>query len=239
MGAEELIQAKLARIDESHQVVPQKTALLVIDMQHGFVDKGASLEIPKAREITPNIQSLVSSFRDAGMPVIFTEFVYADTIPCLRGDPFGPEHLAASAGAATGFGYPSNNCKIGLEAGEGVESAATIEALKPLNHELVVQGHTYDKFYGTHLDLALRSLEIDRFMITGVTTDCCVNSTIISGSTRNYRVTAVSDAMATIHDHIHDACLQIWENKFARIRTTAEVLAEINSLCGLDVSPYR
>ena len=164
---------------------------------------------------------------------------YWHTFCGTGGDPFGPEHLAASAGAATGFGYPSNNCKIGLEAGEGVESAATIEALKPLNHELIVQGHTYDKFYGTHLDLALRSLEIDRFMITGVTTDCCVNSTIISGSTRNYRVTAVSDAMATIHDHIHDACLQIWENKFARIRTTAEVLAEINSQCGLDVSPYR
>ena len=228
MSMEELIQAKLDRIHQSHKVIPQKTALLVIDMQHGFVDQGASLEIPKAREITPNIQSLIAAFRDARMPVIFTEFVYADTIPCLRGNPFGPEHLAAGTGAPTGFGYPSNNCKIGLEAGKGVESAATIEALKPLDDELVVQGHTYDKFYGTHLDLALRSLDIDRFIITGVTTDCCVNSTIVSGSTRNYRVTAVSDAMATIHDHIHDACLQIWENKFARIRTTAEVLAEVN-----------
>ncbi|MBA61770.1 MAG: hypothetical protein CMJ76_05325 [Planctomycetaceae bacterium] len=227
MSVDELIQAKLNRIDQSHQVMPDKTALLVIDMQHGFVDEGASLEIPKARNILPNIQSLVTAFRNAAMPVIFTEFVYADTIPCLRGDPFGPEHLAAQTGAKTGFGHPSNNCKIGTEPGEGLESAATIDALKPLETELVVRGHTYDKFYGTHLDLALRSLGIDRFVITGVTTDCCVNSTIISGSTRNYRVTAISDAMATIHEHIHDACLQIWENKFARIRTTAELIAEI------------
>ena len=72
MSVEELIQTKLDRIHQSHKVIPQKTALLVIDMQHGFVDNGASLEIPKARDITPNIQSLVAAFRDARMPVIFT-----------------------------------------------------------------------------------------------------------------------------------------------------------------------
>lgn len=227
MSVDQQLQRKLQRIDQSHQVKFGKTALLVIDMQHGFVDEGASLEIPKARDITPNIRSLVDAFRETGMPVIFTEFVYADTVPCLRGDPFGPEHLSANPNEPTGFGYPSNNCKIGVDPGSGVESATTIDKLKPLDTELVIQGHTYDKFYGTHLDLALRSLEVDRFVITGVTTDCCVNSTIVSGSTRNYRVTAVSDGMATIHDHIHDACLQIWENKFARIRTTAEILSEV------------
>ena len=227
MSVDQQLQKKLQRIDQSHQVKFGKTALLVIDMQHGFVDEGASLEIPKARDITPNIRSLVDAFRETGMPVIFTEFVYADTVPCLRGDPFGPEHLSANPNEPTGFGYPSNNCKIGVDPGSGAESAATIDKLKPLDTELVIQGHTYDKFYGTHLDLALRSLGVDRFVITGVTTDCCVNSTIVSGSTRNYRVTAVSDGMATIHDHIHDACLQIWENKFARIRTTAEIVSEV------------
>ena len=116
----------------------------------------------------------------------------------------------AAGDTTTGFGYPSNNCKIGLEPGVGVESAATIDALEPLNSELVIQGHTYDKFYGTHLDLALRSLGIDRFVITGVTTDCCVNSTIVSGSTRNYRVTAVSDG-SDRRSHPR-TCLQIWEN---------------------------
>ena len=75
MNVDKLIQAKLKRIDESHRVQLGTTALLVIDMQHGFVDEGASLEIPRARDITPNIQALVQAFRDAGMPVIFTEFV--------------------------------------------------------------------------------------------------------------------------------------------------------------------
>jgi hypothetical protein len=42
-------------------------------------------------------------------------------------------------------------------------------------------------------------------------------------------VTAVTDGMATIHDHIHDACLQIWQNKFARLSNTSQLLSEINS----------
>ena len=78
------------------------------------------------------------------------------------------------------------------------------------------------------MDLALRSQGIERLMLTGVTTDVCVNSTLIAASMQNYRVTAVTDGMATIHDHIHDACLQIWQNKFARLADTSQLLGEIS-----------
>ncbi|MEK6238346.1 MAG: cysteine hydrolase, partial [Planctomycetales bacterium] len=156
-----------------------------------------------------------------------TEFVYAGAVPCLRGDPFGPEHLPAAAGEPVGFGRASNNCLIGPEAGQGVESAKTVDALAPRAGELVIQGHTYDKFYGTPLDLALRGRGIDRLMVTGVTTDVCVNATIMSASARNYRVTAVTDGMAAIEDSIQEACLQIWRNKFARLAATDEALAEL------------
>ena len=227
MTAEEIKSAKLQSIDDSHQCRPGNCALIVVDMQHGFLDEGASLELAKARALVPNIQQLVDTCRSCGVPVIFTEFVYATTIPCLRGDPFGIEHLPAETGKPTGFGFPSDNCLIGQGGATGIESAATVEELKPLANELVVQGHTYDKFYGTHLDLALRSQSIDRFMICGITTDVCVNATLIAGSTRNYRVTAIRDAMAAVHDHHHDACMQIWENKFARLKTTGEIVGEI------------
>ena len=224
---EKLYQAKLQRVKESHRVALDRTALIVVDMQHGFLDEGASLEVPKGRSLIPNIAQLIEKCRATNIPVIFTEFVYATSIPCLRGEPFGPEHLPANADGPVGFGYASNNCLIGPIAGEGAESARTVPQLAPREGELAVQAHTYDKFYGTHLDLALRSLNVDRLMVTGVTTDVCVNSTIISASTRNYRVIAVTDGMATIHDYIHDACLQIWENKFARLATTAELIEEI------------
>lgn len=225
--ADDRSQVKLDRIEESHRIEQGTSALLVVDMQHGFLDEGASLEVPKGREILPNIVQLVTACREKKIPVVFTEFVYATMIPCLRGDPFGPEHLPAEEGQPTGYGFASNNCLVGPGAGTGVESAATVEALAPREDELVIQAHTYDKFYGTHLDLALRSQGIGRLMLTGVTTDVCVNSTLIAASMQNYRVTAVTDGMATIHDHIHDACLQIWQNKFARLADTSQLLREI------------
>ncbi len=220
-------QGKLDRIEQSHRIEQGNSALLVVDMQHGFLDEGASLEVPKGREILPNIVQLVAACRERLIPVIFTEFVYATMIPCLRGDPFVPEHLPAEEGQPTGYGFASNNCLIGTGAGTGAESAATVESLAPQDDEQVIKGHTYDKFYGTHLDLALRSQGIERLLLTGVTTDVCVNSTLIAASMQNYRVTAVTDGMATIHDHIHDACLQIWQNKFARLADTSQLLREI------------
>lgn len=224
---EQLRQCKFQRIQELHSLEPGRTALLVIDLQHGFLDPGASLEVPKGRDILPNVVQLVAACRRSQAPVIFTEFVYAPNVPCLRGNPFGPEHLPALPGQPTGFGYHSSNCLIGPQVGQGAEAAATVDALAPRPDELVVRAHTYDKFYGTPLDLALRSRGVDRLIVTGVTTDVCVNATIIAASTRNYRVIAVSDGMATIHDHLHTACLQIWQNKFARIATTAEVVEEL------------
>lgn len=228
MSSDQLAKQKLDRIQESHACAPGNCALIVIDMQHGFLDEGASLEVPKGRDLIPNIKKLIDSCRSLGVPVIFTEFVYADNVPCLRGDPFGPQHLARERGEENGYGPTPGNCLIGPNSGAGAESAATVPALKPEPGELVLQAHTYDKFYGTHLDLALRSQNIQRLIVTGVTTDVCVNSTIVSGSTRNYAITAITDGMATIHDHIQAACLQIWENKFARLKTTEEVLAELS-----------
>ena len=45
-----IMEAKLKMIDETHRFVPKRSALLIIDMQHGFVDEGASLEVAAARE---------------------------------------------------------------------------------------------------------------------------------------------------------------------------------------------
>lgn len=224
---EAIVNAKLQRIHESHRLTAGRAALLVVDMQHGFLDPGAALEVPKGRALIPRLQALLAVCRERQVPVIFTEFVYATTVPCLRGDPFGPEHLPAKPAGPTGFGHPSGNCLIGPEAGTGVESAATIAALAPRPDDLVIPAHTYDKFYGTPLDLALRSRGLDRLAITGVTTEVCVNATVVAAATRNYRVTVVTDGVATIHDHLQEACFQIWSNKFARLRTTAEVVDEL------------
>jgi ureidoacrylate peracid hydrolase len=223
------VDHKLRRIDAMHRCPREHTALLVVDMQHGFLDPGASLEVPKGRPIIPAIRRLTNCCRALGAPVMFTQFVYSPAVPCLRGDPFGVEHLPAVAGKPSGYGHPSGNCLVGVEAGQGPESADIISELAPRPGELVVASHVYDKFLDTPLDLALRSRGITHLMVTGVTTDICVNCTVLAAANRNYRVTVVSDGVATLDDAIQAACFNLWQRKFARLRTTNEMVAELRA----------
>src|SRR5574340_232886 len=157
---DQILRARQERIDVLHRFEPGRTALLVIDMQRGFLEPGAALEVPAGREIVPNVRRLIDACRAKGVPVVFTEFVYAAAVPCLRGDPFGIEHLPAAPAEPTGFGRPSANCLIGPGAEPGCNSADTIAELAPRADELVVRSHSYDKFLDTPLDLALRSRDI-------------------------------------------------------------------------------
>jgi ureidoacrylate peracid hydrolase len=224
---DEILFARQERIDELHRLQPGRTALLVIDMQCGFLEPGAALEVPAGRAIVPALGRLIAACRERGVPVIFTQFVYAPAVPCLRGDPFGPEHLPARPGEPTGFGHPSSNCLVAPGGTLGPDSAAIVPELAPRPEELVVCGHTYDKFDGTPLDLALRSQDIRCLIITGVVTDVCVNCTLLSAANRDYRVTAVTDGVATVWPELQDACFAIWRRKFARLRTTDQVIAEL------------
>jgi nicotinamidase-related amidase len=219
-------RAKEARIDETHRCPRDRTALLVVDMQRGFLDPGASLEVPKGRLIIPRLRRLIAACRANGVPIMFTQFVYSAAVPCLRGHPFGIEHMPPGAGQLTGYGHPSGNCLLG-DVGPRTESRDIVPELAPLSGELMVTSHVYDKFLDTPLDLALRSRDITHLLVTGVTTDICVNSTVLSAANRNYRVTVVIDAVATLDDTIQTACFEIWRRKFARLRTANQLVAEL------------
>jgi nicotinamidase-related amidase len=230
-NADDILHAKQERINQLHRCRAGRTALLVIDMQRGFLEPGAALEVPQARDIVQNIRCLIEICRAQAIPVVHTQFVYTTAIACLRGDPFGTEHLPANPGSTGGFGHPSSNCLIGPDAPQGPNSAEIITELAPRPGELLIAGHTYDKFYGTPLDLALRSQDIRYLLITGVTTDICVNSTVLAAANRDYRVTVVTDGVATLWPEIQQACFDIWQRKFARLRTTDQIVEELNSLC--------
>ena len=161
----ELITKKLERINEVHRMDPARTALIVSDMQISFMHPDASLAVPQAWDIVPGIQKLLDFCRKSGVMVVFTEYIASPEVQCLRVDPFGPEHMPAVPGEPTGWGRPSSNSIPGTK---GPENPDTIEELKPLPGELVVKGYTLDKFYGTHLDLALRGRDIRYLMITGM-----------------------------------------------------------------------
>jgi len=222
---DELVSRKMARIQDTHRMDRARTALLVIDMQRSFMDPKSSLYVPTSWDILPAVKGLVEFCRGARVPVIFTEFTSAPEIPNLRKDPFGPEHLAPRPGEPTGWGIPSGNSLVGTR---GPESPDTVDEVKPMPGEIVIRAYGLDKFYGTPLDLVLRSLDIRYLMVTGMLADLCVAATVYAASTREYRVTAITDGITTIWPDILKAVFDIFGRKLARLMTAAEAKTELS-----------
>ncbi len=221
---DELVARKLARIQETHRMDPARTALLVIDMQRSFMDPKSSLYVPTARDILGPVKGLIQFCRGARVPVIFTEFTSAPEVPNLRKDPFGPEHLVPQPGQPTGWGMPSGNS---VTETSGPESPDIVDEVKPLPEEVIIRAYGLDKFYGTPLDLVLRSGDIRSLMVTGMLADLCVAATVYAATTREYRVTAITDGITTIWPDIQKAVFDIFGRKLARLMTADEAEAEL------------
>jgi nicotinamidase-related amidase len=197
---------------------PARTALLVVDMQRGFLDPGAAMEVPEARAIVPTVAGLIALFRRQSLPVAWSQFVYSPAAPLLVGD-LHPEHRPAAPGAPTGFGRPSSSCLL------GDPSAEVVPELAPAPGELTVQKHWYDAFAGSPLDGALRARGVRSLVVTGTMTDICVLATVVGAFNREYRVTVVEDGVATLWPEIQRATLDIVRRAYGRV-VPAKVVAD-------------
>jgi nicotinamidase-related amidase len=214
---------RVAAFDKALAPAAGRTALIVVDMQRAFVEPGEAMEVPPAREIVPRIQELLTVFRARRLPVVFTEFLYAETAPLLVGE-LHPEHLRAAPGAPRGFGRPSSSCLA------GEANVATVAELAPRPDELVVQKPYYDAFHGTVLDGALRARGITHLVVTGTLTDICVLATVVGGFNREYRMTVVEDGVATLWPEIQRATLDIIGRAYGRVQPAKTVADEISNL---------
>ncbi len=206
--------------EEALKLEPGKTALLVVDMQRAFLDPGEAMDVPSARDIVPQVQTLLDLFRGKRLPVVFTEFTYSEAVPVLVGL-LHPEHRRAAPGAPRGFGKPSSSCL------EGEANVRVVPDLAPQPGELVVTKHYYDGFNGTALDTALRSRGVTHLVLTGTMTDICVLATVIGGMNREYRMTVVEDGTATLWPEIQRAALDVIRRAYARVLTAKQIAEEI------------
>ena len=169
-------------------------ALLVIDMQNGFVhpegsvsrDGGPMLEVE--RVMAETVQ-LVAEARAAGLPVIYTQHA-------LRPDFFDvPSRLRARD-----LFHQGEDTLV-----TGSWDAAVADELKPLESDLVVEKNRYDAFLYTDLELVLRTLGVGRLLVCGVATNVCVESTVRSAEQRDYEVTVASDCTSGPAEYHHAA----------------------------------
>ncbi|MEW6275515.1 MAG: cysteine hydrolase [Bacillota bacterium] len=202
------------------RLVPGQSALLVIDMQKGFIEEGAPLEVPMAREQVPVIKELVAFCRRRAIPVLYTAF-------CLGPDFYYDFYWKMAK--QRGLKVDRPDCDFW----DGKREVEIVPELQPLPGERVIKKCGYDGFAGTELDIVLRSLGVKYLIITGTVLNWCVDSTVRGAFHRHYHVVVVADAVSTF-DHAggtaEDWCrmeLNLFAEAFGRVMSAAEVMKEL------------
>lgn len=189
------------------------TALLVIDMQNGFLDpKGsmAAIGMP-SDQLVPAIagtQRLIEAARAANVPIIFTRYSY---LPGYADGGILPNELV-----------PAMREVDALIAGSW--DAAVADAVAPAEGEIVIDKARPSSFYGTQLEPILTSLGVRNLVMCGVTTNICVETTARDAGQRDYRVHVASDATAEYEQARHDHALTTIGFTFGWVNTVDEIV---------------
>lgn len=190
------------------------TALLVVDMQNGFChDDGAinrmGLPAARLRDAIAPCARLVAAARGARVPVLFTRYVYR------------PDY--ADGGLLVDELMPDLKTHEALRAGSW--DAQVIDALAPEAGEPVIDKNRPSAFFGTDLDATLKTLGARNLVVCGVTTNCCVETTVRDASQRDIRTFVVRDAVAEYDDDRHAVALKSMALLFAYVVGLDDVLA--------------
>lgn len=181
------------------EIIPKKTALLVIDMLNDFVMENGSLVVPVAESLVPIQKQLLEVSRGVGVSVVFlTDSHRPDDDEFTK----WPAHAVA-----------------------GTWGARIIDSLAPIEGDSVITKRRYSGFYGSDLDLTLREKAIDNVIIVGVLTDICVMYTSADASARGYKVLVVSDATgSTVRDNHLFALAHMKDVHGAQVLKASEVI---------------
>ena len=202
------------------------TALLIIDMQRDFLDPAgymaqSGVDVGILRAIIPRVRDLLVAARQCRIPVVHTREGHRPDLSDLSSV---KRRRAAGAGAPIGSVGPLGRLLVRGEPGHAI-----IEELAPVAGEPVIDKPGFGAFYATDLELILRTAGISRLVLTGVTTDICVHSTLREAIDRGFDCVTVGDACAAADPAIHDsmlACIAGEGGILGKVVSTQEMLAE-------------
>lgn len=179
--------------------IPQKPALLVIDMQRYFIDDEAPAYIQFSENLLPGIQALINIFEEARLPIFATKYASSK-----EEDP------------------------VVKWWGTRLESSSKWAELDPRlrlpKNAVILEKHLYGTFSSTDLDKRLKKAGIDSVVICGVLTDLCCETTAREAFQLGYDVYFLADGTATIDENLHLGALATLAHGFAYIITMSKML---------------
>ena len=220
--SQSVLDRVIARRGREHifdDLSPSKTALVVVDMQNGFmVPELGHAACKMAHEIVPNINRLAQAVRDTGGTVIWIQTAYTD-------------ETLTSWSTLYGMMLPKGVERRKFSLSPSNKGYEIFPDLKIEKTDLIVEKKRYSAFIqgSSNIEAVLRARGIDTILVTGTATNVCCESTARDAVMRNFQTVMVSDGLATRTDEEHNATLMNFYLTFGDVMTTDEVIGYLRA----------
>ncbi|MBT6443114.1 MAG: cysteine hydrolase [Alphaproteobacteria bacterium] len=218
---QEVVDRVIARRGRLHlfdHLEPSRTAFVVIDMQNTFLKPGAPVEVPRGRDIVPNINRLAAALRRLGVSVIWMTHANSSVNGASDWSNFFDHFVADDVRRRTI---------------EGLEPGADGQQIWP---DLIVEPGDVRMFKNRYsalisgsssLERLLRSQGLDTLLIAGTKTNVCCESTGRDAMMLDFKTVMLSDCCAALSDEEHQASLETFIQQFGDVMTADEALAAL------------
>jgi ureidoacrylate peracid hydrolase len=189
---------------------PARTALIVVDMQNGFMVEGVAHALCRtAVEIVPNVNRLAAAVRRTGGRVVWIRNTYDPTWLTMHAK-VRPEKVAKRIESMT----------------EGSVGHQIYPELDVQPGDMIVQKYRFSAFLPESSDLAvrLRAHGYDTVLITGTVTNVCCESSARDAMMMSFKTIMVGDANAAGSDEEHNATLVNFYTTFGDVMDTSHVI---------------
>jgi nicotinamidase-related amidase len=207
---------------------PERAALLVIDMQRDFIAEGgiaavSGENVAATQAIVPNVRRVLQAAREHGLLVVHTREGHEPDLSDLH--PAKQERSTAAGGEIGAKGT------LGRFLVRGERGHDFVDELRPSEGELVIDKSGFGAFHATDLRERLAIRGITHLLVTGVTTQCCVFSTLREAVDRGYYCLTIADGTAAFDPYLHEATMRMIASEghlFGWISDSARIAAAMD-----------